>query len=243
MTPPKYALIAVTSASKPLHALDSPEPKNTGAFIAEVLHPFKVLREAGFQVDLISETGSYSPDWLSLTPDFLPEEDRKIYEDKNSEFRQKLDHLLKPSDVTDPTKYGVFFASAGHATLIDYPTATGLHKIGTAIYNNGGIISAVCHGGAIFPGMKDDKGVPLISGKKVTGFTTQGEEEEGVLPIIESWNAETIEKSAASCGATYVAPPGPWDSFAIADGRVVTGANPASAEATGEKIVEVFNTL
>lgn len=243
MTLPKYALIAVTSASKPLYDLETSEPKNTGAFIAEILHPFKVFREAGFQVDLISETGSYTPDWLSLQPEFLPEEDRKIYEDKNSEFRQKLDHLLKPSDVTDPTKYGIFFASAGHGSLIDYPTATGLQKIGTAIYKNGGVVSAVCHGGAIFVGMKDENGVSLISGKNVTGFTTQGEKEHNLLPIIESWNADTIEKSAAKCGATYVAPSDPWASFALADGRIVTGVNPSSAEATAKKAVEVFNSL
>jgi hypothetical protein len=35
----------------------------------------------------------------------------------------------------------------------------------------------------------------------VTGFTTQGEEEEGVLDTIKSWDRPTIEASAASLGA------------------------------------------
>lgn len=70
-----------------------------GLFITEALHPFKVFREAGFEVDLVSETGTYQPDWLSQQKDWLPEEDRKIWEDHNSEFRSKLDHLLRPSDV------------------------------------------------------------------------------------------------------------------------------------------------
>jgi hypothetical protein len=60
-----------------------------------------------------------------------------------------------------------------------------------------------CHGGAIFPGIIDPStGKSIINGKKVTGFTTKGEEEEGVLDTIKSWNRPTIEKAAADSGAT-----------------------------------------
>lgn len=60
-----------------------------------------------------------------------------------------------------------------------------------------------CHGGAIFPGIVDKStGRSVIAGKKVTGFTTKGEEEEGVLDTIKSWKRPTIEASAADSGAT-----------------------------------------
>lgn len=60
-----------------------------------------------------------------------------------------------------------------------------------------------CHGGAIFPGIIDKStGRSVIAGKKVTGFTTKGEEEEGVLDTIKSWKRPTIEASAADSGAT-----------------------------------------
>ena len=60
-----------------------------------------------------------------------------------------------------------------------------------------------CHGGAIFPGIIDPStGKSIISGKKVTGFTTQGEKEENVLDTIKSWKRRTIEMAAASAGAT-----------------------------------------
>lgn len=59
-----------------------------------------------------------------------------------------------------------------------------------------------CHGGAIFPGIKDPStGKSVINGKRVTGFTTKGEEEEGVLETIRSWNKPTIEAAAADAGA------------------------------------------
>ena len=171
-------------------------------------------------------------------------EDKRVYEDHGSEFRSKLDNLLKPSDV-NWRDYGLFFASAGHASLIDYPDAKGLQNLASDIYgSNKGILSAVCHGGAIFPGILDkESGKSVIGGKKVTGFTTKWEEEEGVLDRIKSWNRPTIEASAASSGAQYVNPPGPRDSFAVTDGRLVTGANPASAHETAVEAVKAFDAL
>lgn len=70
-----------------------------GVFITEALHPFNVFKKAGFEVDLVSETGTYSPDWLSQQKDWLPDEDRKVWEDHNNEFRSKMDKLPKPSDI------------------------------------------------------------------------------------------------------------------------------------------------
>lgn len=95
MAPPRKALIAVTSASAPMY----PQGKKTGVFLSEALWSFQVFKAAGFEVDLVSETGKCKPDWLSKQDDWLPAEDKKIYEDRSSEFRTKLDNLLKPSDV------------------------------------------------------------------------------------------------------------------------------------------------
>lgn len=50
-------------------------------------------------MDLVSETGTYSPDWLSQQKDWLPDDDRKVWEDHSSEFRSKMDKLPKPSDI------------------------------------------------------------------------------------------------------------------------------------------------
>ena len=108
---PRKAIIAITSVAKPLHN-DDP----TGLFIIEALHPYNIFRAAGFEVDLASETGKYTPDTLSLTPDFLHGEDKKTWEDLNSEFRQKLDNMPTASSL-DVKDYGLFFASAGHAAV------------------------------------------------------------------------------------------------------------------------------
>ncbi|KKP00667.1 IgE-binging protein [Trichoderma harzianum] len=123
-----------------------------------------------------TKTGNYTPYWLSLQADFFNGSDKEMYDDLQSEFRQKLDNMPTPSEL-DGNKYGIFFASAGHAALIDYPNATGLQKIAEVIWANGGVVSAVCHGPAIFANIKDKAtGKPVIAGRTITGFTNEGED-------------------------------------------------------------------
>lgn len=81
-----------------------------------------------FKVDLASETGSYVADWLSQQPDFFNGDDPTTCNDTASEFRQKLDNMTKAADL-DRARYGVFFASGGHAALLDYPTDSARQKM------------------------------------------------------------------------------------------------------------------
>lgn len=82
-------------------------------------------------------------------------------------------------------QYGIFFAAGGHAAIYDYPQASNLHKLAAQVYANGGVVSAVCHGPALLPGIKDNStGKPLIQGKKVTGFAEKGEVEVSLCCVI-----------------------------------------------------------
>ncbi|KAM0244532.1 hypothetical protein ACHAP5_006214 [Fusarium lateritium] len=239
MSPARRALISITSATATLFN----GKETTGLFVTEALHPYNVLTAAGFEVDLASETGTYTPDWLSQQPDFLNGDDLAIWKDTNSDFRKKLDNMPKASEV-DGSKYGLFYASAGHAALIDYPTATSLQKIAGEIWANGGVVSSVCHGPAIFAGLIDPTtNEPLIKGKRITGFTTEAENDMKIMDELRSWNSEMVEEVAARLGATYERSSGVWDDFHVVDGRLVTGQNPASATSTAKAAVAVFDKL
>ncbi|KAF5013072.1 hypothetical protein FDECE_899 [Fusarium decemcellulare] len=239
MSPPRRALISITSAKATLFQ----GAETTGLFITEALHPYNVLTAAGFEVDLSSETGTYTADWLSQQPDFLKGDDLAVWNDKNSDFRKKLDNMSKAADL-DGSKYGLFFASAGHAALIDYPTATSLQKIAAQVWANGGVVSSVCHGPAIFANLIDPTtNEPLIKGKKITGFTTAAEFDMKIADELKAWNSELVEEVAARLSATYERSSGVWDDFHVVDGRLVTGQNPASANSTAKAAVDVFNSL
>ena len=87
--------------------------------------------------------------------------------------------------------------------MIDCPDAKGLQGIASKMYTQGGgILSVVCYGRAIFSGILDPfTNGPIISGKKVTGFTTRGEEED-VLDTTKSWKRPKIGAAAKDAGVT-----------------------------------------
>jgi putative intracellular protease/amidase len=197
MAPARRALIGITSASATVYSGRG----KTGLFISSALHPFKVLTAAGFVVDFASETGLYTPDWLSQQRDFLHSENLDMWNDEASHFRKKLDNMPKASEL-DGSMYGVFFASAGYAALIDYPAASNLQRIASQVWANGGVVASVGHGPAIFANVLDlATNEPLIKGKKITGFSTKAENTMGIMAKLRSGGQDTVEELAQKLGA------------------------------------------
>lgn len=98
MSPTRRALIAITSAQASLFEGGGHQ---TGVFIGEALHPYNVFKAAGFEVDIASENGTWTEDWLSLQPGFLSSEERTQYDDKSSEFRAEMDRNAKAEDLLE----------------------------------------------------------------------------------------------------------------------------------------------
>jgi putative intracellular protease/amidase len=234
---PRKALIAMTSHSAPFY----PDGRVNGVFYTEVSHPYQALTKAGFEVDLASETGTFVIDTYSLDQQFLNAEDTVVLKAPEHPFSQLLSKGVRKASDLKAGEYGLFFSSAGFASVYDYPGAKDLQAVAEDVWERGGIVAAVCHGGAIFPGVKDPKtGKSIIAGKDVTGFSTEGDKLAGVLDRIHGDGVKTTEESAVNAGAHYIAPPVPFDAFSITSGRIVTGANPASAHITIVAAIEAF---
>jgi D-lactate dehydratase len=237
---PRKALISVSS----YHGVIYPDGTKTGLFYTEGLHPFEVLTEAGFDVDLASETGTYGLDDLSLTEQFLAGDDKAVFDDPEHPFNVTLNHRLKKAADVDADEYGLFFASAGHAALYDYPSAHGLQAAARSVWVRGGIVAAVCHGPVILPGVVDtDTGASIIDGKTVTGFTIAGEIELKVWDKLRSDGVAPVVEAVERAGAHYSSPMHPFDDYSITVGRLITGANPASARSTAQRAVAAFDVL
>ncbi|CAI4056784.1 hypothetical protein N7582_000703 [Saccharomyces uvarum] len=233
---PKRVLLSLTSYNGPFYQ----DGANTGAFVVEVLRPFDTFKKHGFEVDFVSETGKFGWDEHYLPKHFLGGQDKMDFETKNSAFNKALARIKIPKEV-NANDYQVFFASAGHGALFDYPKAKDLQDIASEIYANGGVIAAICYGPALFDGLKDKvTGKPLIEGKSITGFTFVGEVALGVDDVLKAKNLATVEDIARKCGAKYLAPIGPWDDYSITDGRLVTGVNPVSAHSTAIRAINAL---
>jgi D-lactate dehydratase len=239
-TLPRKALIAVSSFNGAIY----PNGHKTGLFLTEALHPYEVFTAAGFEVDLASETGTFGFDFNSLTPPFLSGSDEAVYHNPQHPFMVDLKSNLKKASGLKRGDYGVFFASAGHSALYDYPTAKGLQAIAGDIWDRGGIVGAICHGPAIMPGIIDSKtGKSIIEGKTVTGFTIEGELIFNILDKLREDKVVPVVEAVTAVGAQYSTSMNAFDDYSVTSGRVVTGTNPQSGRSTAERIVRLFDSL
>ena len=98
------------------------------------------------------------------------------------------------------------------------------------VWERGGIVAAVCHGPVLLPGVVDSgTGKSIIEGKTVTGFTIEGEVVLEVWGKLTSDGVAPVVEAVTKTGADYSSPMHPFDDYSITAGRVITGANPASA--------------
>jgi putative intracellular protease/amidase len=79
------------------------------------------------------------------------------------------------------------------------------------------------------------RGQPLVKGKRVTGFANSEEEAvhlTNVVPFL-------VEDELKRLGGKYEKV-SDWESFAITDGRLITGQNPASSTAAAKALLRLL---
>lgn len=221
----KKILFVVTSHDK---KGSTGEP--TGYYLAEVSHAWKVLKEAGYEIDFVSPKGGEPPvDGFDLTD----AENKEFWEDK--EYKYKINHSLKPAEVK-PADYMAIYYAGGHGAVWDLPDNAGISAIATKIYENNGIVAAVCHGPAGIVNIKLTNGKYLVDGKKVNGFTNEEEAAvklEKVVPFL-------LEDKLIERGGIYEKS-APWQEHVVTDQRLVTGQNPQSARAVGKAVLALLS--
>ena len=76
----------------------------------------------------------------------------------------------------------------------------------------------------------------LIKGKKVTGFSNEEEQLAGLAEFVPYLTETELVKR----GALYEKASEPWAAYAIADGRLITGQNPASGGPVADLVLEAL---
>lgn len=232
------ALIAVTCYNDSFY----PDGKKTGVYFTEAYHPFVALDAAGFDVQFVSEDGTFGYDENSLDPKNSSEKELADLRDPNSRF-SKTSAKVTTADKLDGKNFGIIYFAGGHGTIHDFVEAPKLGKLASQVYNNGGILAAVCHGPAIFNSIQGPDGKPLLSGRTITGFHDQGETDMGLDEILKQRRLLTISQIAKNQGGNFQPPPTPWEDYSITDERIVTGANPASATSVAIKSIDLYNAI
>ena len=203
----------------------------TGFWLSELTHPMAKFEAAGFETVLASIKGGKPPiDPVSL--DFDDAINKKFWDDKN--FQRKLENSLKLGDV-DAKDYVAIFFAGGHGVMWDFADSQAVQNVTRDIYENGGVVSAVCHGPSALVNVKLSNGEYLVAGKNVTGFTNSEEDEvqgTAIVPFL-------LETALKNHGANHHAAAN-WSNNVIVDGRLVTGQNPASAASVGDEVIKIL---
>lgn len=206
----------------------------TGLWLSELAHAWEVFEAQGYEQEIVSPAGGPSP----LEPRSLkfPNYDRTAKAWRSDPQRMALLENTARPDQIDPSDLDAIYFTGGHAVMYDFPDSAGLQGITRQIWEQGGIVSSVCHGYCGLLNTRLSDGSLLVAGRRVTGFAWQ----EEVLARVDKLVPYNAEEEMKKRGAFYEKAKLPFVSYAISDGRLVTGQNPGSAKETAQKVVALL---
>ncbi|MAG75981.1 MAG: type 1 glutamine amidotransferase domain-containing protein [Colwelliaceae bacterium] len=223
----KKVLIPVTN-----HATLGTTDQANGTYAPELTHVLDVLHAANIDYDIASINGGEVPVYGTDIEDDAV--NTKVLEDE--QVKAKLANTIAVGDLNIEQYSGIFYPG-GFGLLSDLATNEDFAALAAKHYENGGVISAVCHGPAALLPITLSNGEKLLSTKSVTAFTREEEVDYNTINDIPFLLEESLARTAARYNKVQ-----PWHELVIEDERVITGQNPASAHAVGEALVKAINT-
>ncbi|MDB4292616.1 type 1 glutamine amidotransferase domain-containing protein [Maribacter sp.] len=207
--------------------------KKTGFWIEEFANPYYTLLDKGATITLATPKGGKAPiDPSSDTPDNQTEDTERFKKDEAAQ--KKINETHKLTDVR-AQDYDAVFYPGGHGPLWDLANdKTSIQLIETCNKQQKPI-AFVCHAPAALKNVKNADGDVLVKGKMVTGFTNTEEEAVQLTDVVPF----LVEDMLIENGGIY-SKKGDWESYAITDGNLITGQNPASSGLVAEKLVELI---
>ena len=168
-------------------------------------------------------------DPVSLSPFMLDNTTKAYY--NNEHFMDMLKYS-QPISEAQPDKYDAVYFTGGHGVMYDFPENKFIQSAVNTIYEQGGIVSAVCHGVAALLNVKDAGGTFLLQNKNVTGFSNV----EEVLAKRDTMIPFHLQNEIKHRGASYHFGRVPFTSTLEVDDRIITGQNPQSPSQVAEAV-------
>ena len=234
--------VAIVIANR---ALSTTAGGPVGFWWSELTHPYFLLSEAGYEVEIFSPAGGpCEADALS---------DPRDSSGYSSSDLITLGFIATPSllQLVGDTKavsdlkterFDAIIVAGGQAPMFTFETAGALHQKFVNFYESGKLACALCHGVAILRYAKLSNGEYLVKGKTVTGFANVEEDfsdnavwDMNLLPRGKHLMPWRIEDELTELGANFIQN-GLWRGFAVRDGNLLTGQQNFSG-------VEIANLL
>ncbi|KGJ21675.1 type 1 glutamine amidotransferase domain-containing protein [Paracoccus sanguinis] len=207
--------------------------KKTGFWLEEFAAPYYVFKDAGASVTLASPKGGQPPlDPKSDAADAQTDATRRLKDDADAQAQ--LASTKRLSEVTIDGFDAVFFPG-GHGPLWDLAEDADARRLIEGFAAADRPVGAVCHAPAVFRHTQGPDGKPLVSGRRVTGFTNTEEDGVGLTDVVPF----LVEDMLKANGGDYEKG-ADWASFVLTDGKLVTGQNPASSEDAAKALLKLL---
>lgn len=196
--------------------------EKTGFWVEEFASPYYHLADKNVEITIASPKGGQPPiDPKSELPDFQTPATERYY--KDSDLQNKIANTVTLSEVQESDFDAVFYPG-GHGPLWDLAEDKKSIELIESFYNNKKPVGAVCHAPAIFKNTKIN-GEPLVKDKNVTGFSNTEEEAVQLTDVVPFLVENMLQENGGNYSKSE-----DWHPYAIEDGHLITGQNPASSE-------------
>ena len=220
-----------------------------GFWWSELSHPYLVLTERGYDIEVFSPAGG-----KCLADTLSDPRDSSGYSSSDlismgfiatPKLAALIEHT-KPAAAIEVAAFDAIVVAGGQAPMFTFDKAASLQRKFVEFYEAGKIACALCHGSAILRYARLTNGQYLAKGKTVTGFANVEEDfadeavwNMSVLPRDKHLMPWRIEDELKKIGANYVQS-GLWRGFAIRDGNLITGQQNFSGAETAELLVKAL---
>jgi putative intracellular protease/amidase len=220
-----------------------------GFWWSELSHPYFLLTEKGYEVEVFSpDGGKCEADGMSDPRDASGYSASDIISMgfiHTPKLAALIENTRRVSDI-DVAKFDAIVVAGGQSPMFTFEKAIDLHRKFVEFYERDKVACALCHGVAVLRYAKLSNGEYLAKGKTVTGFANVEEDyadnavwsmnllarDKHVMP----WR---IEDELKKIGANYVQA-GLWRGFAVRDGNLVTGQQNFSPLETADMLVRAL---
>jgi putative intracellular protease/amidase len=215
-----------------------------GFWAAELTHPWLEFVQVGYDVQLASPAGGkVTVDSYSDPHDPSGYSANDIVSLGVLSHPQMASRLEKTRPLAEFTlaDFDAVFVCGGQSPMVTFVNDTALHRFVAQAYEAGKVVALVCHGTCVLLHTRTSDGKLLVEGKTWTGFANS-EERFAESAVGGKLQPFWIETEARKIPGTNFITHNAFESFAVRDGRLITGQQQNSGGAAAKLVIEALGS-